>query len=222
MKRHIDFEIETDKQLRDSCQINKIITFNGQGCSGKTTQAKRLTEEYKEKNYVYALFHYQRDNFDQKFYSKHLDRKDKRNEEVMGIPSLPWFLADYHWRIKPLLLKDHTIVYDHYLGDYYAEMLPEEWLSPKTFLDYVKDNLNIPDFSNGKHFYLDINWDTYIERATKRKKCKPNWGEPINVKYFHERRERYKKLCELGYLKCIDANRDEEAVYKDIIACKNT
>ena len=201
MKRHTDFEIEADKKLRDSGKINNIITFNGQGCSGKSTFAKRLTRSDKMK-YVYALFHSERDNFNEKFYSEHLDQRDKRNEEVMGIPSLPWFLADYHWRIKPLLLKGHTIVYDHYLGDYYAEMLPEEWLSPKTFLDYVEENLKISDFSNGKHFYLDINWDTYIERATERKKCNPHWGGPICKKYFHERRERYNKLCELEYLKC--------------------
>ena len=32
---------ESDERL---CTLGKIITFNGQGCSGKSTQSKRLAE----------------------------------------------------------------------------------------------------------------------------------------------------------------------------------
>ena len=71
------------------------------------------------------LCHNLRDKFKKKFYDQ-LKRSDKQlQQEVIGIPSLPWLVADYHWNIKPLLLKDHFIVYDHYLADYYADMLPD-------------------------------------------------------------------------------------------------
>ena len=147
---------------------NNIITFNGQGRSGKTTHAKRFVEAKSNSDtdkYLYVLCHTLRDNFKKKFYDQ-LDRSDKQlQQEVIGIPSLPWLVADFHWNIKPRLLEDYFIVYDHYLADYYADMLPD--ISAEIFQSYVKENLAIPHFKHGNHFYLDIDFDTYQEQRVQ-------------------------------------------------------
>jgi len=40
MRKYCKIPVETDQKLRKSGKISNIITFNGQGHPGKTTQAK--------------------------------------------------------------------------------------------------------------------------------------------------------------------------------------
>ena len=206
---------EADWQLHESGNINNIITFNGQGRSGKSTQAKRLVTTKSGSSqgvYTYVLSHALRDHFKQSFYDQHLERSDEQLQtEVLGISSLPWLTAYFHWRIKPLLLDGSIIVFDHYLGDYYVDVLPE--VCAEKFQNFVKNSLAIPHFENGKHFYLDINYDTYEERGNERKGTE--WFT-VKKPLFDQRRARYQELCDLRYLKRIDANVCEDAVAKRI------
>ena len=143
MRTHYNIPNEADQQLHKSGKINNIISFNGQGRSGKTTLAKRFVEAKSgsdPESYIYVLSHTLRDNFKQNFYDQQLQRSQKQLEvEVLGIPSLPWLVADFHWRIKPLLLDGSIIVFDHYLGDYYADMLPDG--DAEKFQSFVKSSL---------------------------------------------------------------------------------
>ena len=217
MRTHYNIPNEADQQLHKSGKINNIISFNGQGRSGKTTLAKRFVEAKSgsdSESYIYVLSHTFRDNFKQNFYDQQLQRSQKQLEvEVLGIPSLPWLVADFHWRIKPLLLDGSIIVFDHYLGDYYADMLPDG--DAEKFQSFVKSSLAIPHFEHGTHFYLDIDYDTYQARGANRKGTE--WAEVETKDLFDERRERYLELCNLAYLTCINATEDPNTVFRKIL-----
>ena len=224
MREHYNTQSIADWQLHESGNINNIITFNGQGCSGKTTQAKRLVKTKSgssTESYTYILSYALRSDFEKKVYD-HLGRKDVGIKysnspdqtlyqvEILGIPSLAWLTAYFHLRVKPLLLGGSTIVFDHYLGDYYADMLAGADVS--NFRCFVQENLAIPDFDHGTHFYLDIDYNTYKDRWRKREGTEP----PVTPCVFKKRRERYQKLCELGCLKSINATVCESEVAKEI------
>lgn len=192
-------------------QLCKIITFNGQGCSGKTTQSKRLVKSDNGK-YKYIRSYELRSNFEKKLYKelgsmktcvKYLDgsgtRKPLYQVEVIGIPTLAWLTAHFYKEVKPLILKGSIVVLDHYLGDYYADMLAGVDIGK--FRSFVRKHLAIPDFNQGIHFYLDIDYDTYQNRWRKREGTDP----PVSPSIFKERRGRYLKLYKKGYLKCINA-----------------
>ena len=206
---------ELDKQ---SC---KIITFNGQGCSGKTTQSRLLVKSNEEKYrriYSYKL----REDFEEKVYES-LCRRDTcikypdsdtpdqtlHMVEVLGIPTLAWLMAQFYKEVKPLQ-ENYIVVLDHYIGDFYADML--KGFDPAKFQNFVKDHLGIPHFKQGTHFYLDIDYNTYQDRWGKREGTKP----PVLSCTFEERRKRYKELCELKYLKCIDATANADGVFEQI------
>ena len=226
MRTHDSIPNEADQQLRESGKINNIISFNAQGRAGKTTLAKRLVEAKSgsdTESYIYVLSHTLRDNFKQNFYDQlgrsqerlydQLGRSQERLEvDVLGIPSLPWLVADFHWRIKPLLLNGSIIVFDHYLGDYYADMLPNGYA--EKFQSFVKENLAIPHFEHGTHFYLDIDYETYQARSNRPE---VEWFT-VDEKLFDERRNRYLELCNLEYLTCIDATEDLDTVFEKIRA----
>ena len=215
MSKYYNLLNEADQKLRETGKKNNIVSFNGQGRSGKTTQAKRFVKAKSNSDpdkYLYVLCHTLRDKFKKKFYDQ-LKRSDKQlQQEVIGIPSLPWLVADFHWRIKPLLLRDYFIVYDHYLADYYADMLPD--ISAEIFQSYVRENLAIPHFKHGTHFYLDIDYDTYQSRGKNREGTE--WFTVDSKDLFEERRTRYQELCDLGYLKKVNANADIDTVFEDI------
>ena len=136
-------QIETDKQSRE---LSKIVTFNGQGCSGKSTQSEELAESNREK---YKRFHsYKlRSDFKNKVYEglvgrgdtciKYSDSPDQTlyQVEILGIPTLAWLMAYFHLKIKPLQ-ENYIVVLDHYIGDFYAGML--EGFCPAKFQDFVR------------------------------------------------------------------------------------
>ena len=195
---------ELDKQL---C---KIITFSGQGCSGKSTQSKCLAKS-DEKKYKYFLSYTLREDFENKVYED-LCRKNtciKYSDpdvpdqtlhmvEVLGIPTLAWLTAYFYKEIKPRMLKGSIVVLDHYLGDYYADVLAG--VDIEIFRSFVREHLAIPDFDQGIHFYLDIDYDTYQNRWRKREGTDP----PVTPEIFEARRGRYQELCNLKYLECIN------------------
>ena len=196
---------ELDKQL---C---KIITFSGQGCSGKSTQSKLLAESNVEK-YKRIYSHKLREDFENKVYED-LGRKGTRIKypdsdapdqtlhmvEVLGIPTLAWLTAYFHKEVKQLQ-ENYTIVLDHYIADFYVDVL--EHYEPDKFQRFVKNHLGIPHFKQGTHFYLDIDYKTYEDRWSKDTKTKREYK--VNQKDFKVRRERYKELCDKEYLKRIN------------------
>lgn len=200
---------EADWQLQESGLIENIITFNGQGSAGKSTQAKRLVK-IRSGLYTYVLAHALRDDFKKNFYDQ-LNRPEQLGIEVLGFPSLPWLTAYFHWQLKPILLNGSILVFDHYLGDHYADMLPSG--SAEKFQNFVKNSLGIPDFDHGIHFYLDVDYCTYREREKERTE---KWTEPEGKDNFNRRRDQYKELCKLGYLECIDATMCKDAVAEKI------
>lgn len=212
---------ESDEEL---CMLGKIITFSGQGCSGKTTQSECLVKSKRERYKRIHSYKLRRD-FTNKVYEQ-LERadtcitySDDRGQtlyqvEVLGIPSLAWLTAYFHWKIKPLQ-ENYIVVLDHYIGDFYADML--EGFDPSEFQCFVKDHLGIPHFNQGTHFYLDINYKTYEHRWEIREKTDPRKDRiKVDRPIFKKRRERYKELCRLGYLEYINAAECEQKVAKTI------
>ena len=220
-------------------QLCNIITFNGQNCSGKTAQSKDSIELLKKRcpnrKYKRRHCHQLRDDFSKNFYNdlenedtgirykdtyiKYLDGsctcKPLYQVEVIGIPSLAWLTANFHKEIRPLQ-ENYTIVLDHYIGDYYADML--EYCDPDKFQCFVKNYLGISHFNQGIHFYLDIDYGTYLDRWKRDRETKQQYREyKVNQKDFEARRERYKELCEKRYLRCIDATMCRETVTDEVV-----
>ena len=69
------------------------------------------------------------------------------------------------------MLRGTTVVLDHYIGDYYADMLAA--VDIEDFRSLVREDLAIPDFDQGTHFYLDIDdHEMYKCRWRKREEKK--------------------------------------------------
>ena len=190
-----------------------LVTFNGQGSSGKTTLAQRMEKEElgTEINVYKTRDRFQRDVYD------HLGRaQEEMNTEVFGIPSLAWLALEFHWHIKPLLNAGHVLILDHYLGDYIADMLGD-LQDLGIFKTYI-DSISLPWFHKTVSFYLDIDYETYVERHTARQHRLAKSAEiakenfvPENL--FDQRRERYKKLVEMGYLIALDATQEIDTIF---------
>lgn len=223
-----------DCQLYESDKINNIVTFNGQGCSGKTTQVKLLAKPGQEK-YKRIHSYKLRRQFTEKVYKKtegmdtcikYLNEsgtcKKLYNVEVLGHPSFAWLIVNFYKEVQPLMLRGTTVVLDHYIGDYYADMLA--CVDIEDFLSFVREDLAIPDFHQGNHFYLDIDdHKIYQERWYKREEEKhPKNPEkrrkpPVTPSVFEKRRERYQKLCEVTPLKCINATMCQDEIAKSVL-----
>ena len=206
---------KVDRQLHESDVMNNIITFNGQGLSGKSTQSKRLVES-DDRKYKRIHSYTLRSVFREEIYNA-LGRKETcitypeghcqtlYEVEVLGIPSLAWLTACFHKEVKPRQEENYIVVLDHYIGDFYTNMLT--CFDPDKFQCFVKDHLGIPHFKQGIHFYLDIDYDTYLDRWEKVEEAEPHKRRELKVEKedFEARRGRYKELCDKGYLEYINA-----------------
>ena len=235
MREHHNIQSVTDWQLHESGNINNIITFNGQGCSGKTTQVKKLLAKSNKEKYERIHSYKLRRHFREKVYKKtdgmdtcikYLNEsgtcKKLYNVEVLGHPSFAWLIANFYKDVKPLMLKGTTVVLDHYIADYYADMLA--CVDIEDFRSLVREDLAIPDFDQGTHFYLDIDdHEMYKCRWRKREEKKhPKNPEkrrepPVAACDFKKRRERYQELCRLTPLKYINATACESEIAKSVL-----
>ena len=192
----------------------KIISLNGLGRSGKTTQAQRLA---KSNLGIHCTMYALRDKFIRDVYSGLKRTEEQKCVEVLGIPSIAWLAAEFHWRVKPLINGGQTIIMDHYIADFYVDMLPD-CDDVGVFLDFVS-RMEMPDFGIGKHFYIDISYAEYLKRSNREDlvgggKLKGEMVVPETD--FKGRRERYMKLVDGGHLIYIDGCKDERGVFEDI------
>lgn len=193
-----------------------LITINGQGSSGKTTLCQKLEAEGVG---IEFNMYKTRDRFQREIYDKLQRTQEEMNAEVFGMPSLVWQALEFHWHVKPLLNAGHTMILDHYLGDFIADMLPD-LQDLKAFETYVT-SIQLPWFHKTISFYLDMDYDTYIERHTSRKHRLKKSTEIarknfVPEKYFDDRRKRYRKLVELGYLFEIDARQNIDTIFSEV------
>lgn len=139
-----------------------IITLNGFKCSGKTTLSKMLSENGYGR---YSCFFSLRDHFGSDFYDA-LNRNDIREPELMGASALGWFTADFH---KRKMFDAESLVLDSYLADYYVQVIGNWDISHyEKALTFIENQLNIPSLDDGIHFYLSIDYETYLERRQTR------------------------------------------------------
>ena len=190
-----------------------IITLNGQGNAGKTTIGKQLHEDGFG---IIANAYRSRDRFQRKFYANLQRSHEQQNIEVFGIPSFAWIGLEFHHKIKHFLNAGHSIILDHYLGDYYVDMLSE--LEDMSLFRALCVDVGIPWFTKTFSVYLDIDYDTYCERhdtrshdlAINTKIAEKNF---VDEDLFNARRKRYHALVERKLLKCVDATQDIDKVY---------
>ena len=192
----------------------KIISLNGLGRAGKTTQSLKLS---KSNLGIPCIMYALRDRFFKDFYSILQRTEDQGKAEVLGMPSIAWLAAEFHWRVKPLLNSGKTVIMDHYIADFYADMLPD-CDDVGAFLAFVR-LMKMPDFGIGKHFYIDIPYAEYLKRSNREdlvggEKLK---GETVvRESSFKGRRKRYMELVDGGHLIYIDGCKDEQDVFEDI------
>ena len=91
-------------------------------------------------------------------------------------------------------------------------MLPDG--DAKKFQSFVKENLAIPHFEHGTHFYLDIDYETYKARGANRKGTE--WATVETKNLFDDRRK-----CPSGTFYVDDGNH-RALVYAVHIACGAT
>ena len=205
MKSSVRLSLSTDKGVRGK-QHNQHCFLNQIRGKYKRIHSYKLRSNFKE--------HFYKELGSMNTCIKYLDEsgtcKPLYQVEVNGIPTIAWLTAHFYKKVIPCMSKGYIVVLDHYLGDYYADMLAG--VDIEKFRSFVREHLAIPDFHQGIHFYLDIDdYKIYQERWRKReeKKHPENPGKrrkpPVTLKIFEERRERYQKLCELTPLICINA-----------------
>ncbi|MDE0017787.1 MAG: hypothetical protein OXU51_16510 [Candidatus Poribacteria bacterium] len=193
-----------------------LITFNGQGSAGKTTISRALEAE--GVGLAYNLYS-SRDMFQRRVYNNLERTHEQMNVEVFGIPSIAWMGFEFAQLVRPFLNAQYRIILDHYIGDYIAEMLPdlEDFVHFKQFMEYVQ----LPWFSKTISFYLDIDYDTYVERHPERNHFLKENARVAEKNFvpeslFDARRERYEKMVRAGYLIKIDATTDTQTVLEAV------
>ena len=218
MNFHYDIVVDEDFWYRLRSK-ESIISLNGPSRSGKTTQAMKLVEWG---HGVHCPMYTLRDRFCSDIYD-HLERLDtQKNVEVLGIASIPWMIAEFHWRVKPLIMKGMPLIMDHYLWDCCVDML-EDLDDLERFVDFL-EHIKMPVGSIGKHFYIDIDYPTYLSRGGRDDLIgggKLEGEVEVPEDFFLQRRERYQNLVERGYLIYIDGMHSTGSVGASITSYLN-
>ena len=208
VKRHYKREFRNDAWYHDRDKYHNVISFSGPGRAGKTTLSKMLASE----GYgIYVTLYTLRDYFERKVYHALERSPDQRNIDVFGVGTLGWMLAEFHWRVKDYLNEGQTIICDHFFFDYHVEMMPESESIDSLHL-FLRSTA-APRVDRGCHFYLDIDFETYLKRSDREGITELN---TIPEQIFEERRERYLKLCKTEKLIYIDAMTTIEETYNAI------
>lgn len=209
------YEFDREENIDNLARSKRIIALNGSKCSGKSTIADLLVQ----KGYGFSVnFFGLRDHFDQFFYN-HLNRKNLHLREVMAASSIGWFLADYHWKVLPYLEENNGVIFDHYLADYWVQILGE-WKYYDKCKQFLID-MNLPTFDHGHHFYLDVDYDVYLERRVKRladKDFPHDYEDILPIELYNLWRVQYQKMVDEGLLIKVDANKPAKEVRSDIEA----
>ncbi len=160
-----------------------------------------------------------RDGFQRKLYDNLERTHEQRNVEVFGIPSFAWMGLEFHYRVKAFLNAGQPVISDHYLGDYYADMLED--LDDLALLETCVKHIGFPWFTKTLSFYLDIDYESYLQRHESREHLLPENTEVAKQNFvpeelFNARRERYHRLVDANLLTLIDARKDVDTVYLEV------
>lgn len=188
---------------------NNFISLNGSKAVGKSTLAHTLSESGYGN---YAQFYLARYEF-QRWYLPVFDpnvelSKWKRHTALLC------FALDWHRRLKHL---EGRIIFDHYYADYLVQQLSS--LKELDVLLKFIEEYDLPSFSEGHHFFIDTDYETYTLRREKRLNEQPEYRRDLTLiekDTFENRRERYMELVAMGYLIHINANHDELTVLNSV------
>ena len=189
--------------------MHEYISLNGSKAVGKTTLAHTLSDAGHGN---YAQFYLARYEF-QRWYLPVFDPNVELSEWKRHT-ALLCFALDWHRRLKHL---EGRIIFDHYYADYLVLQLSS--LKELDVLLKFIEEYDLPSFTEGQHFFIDADYETYMERRSKRLKERPELQRdtiPIEKDTFEKRRERYLELVSMGYLIHINANHDESTVLNSV------
>ena len=189
--------------------MHEYISLNGSKAVGKSTLAHTLSEAGYGN---YAQFYLARYEF-QRWYLPAFDpnvalSKWKRHTALLC------FALDWHRRLKHF---EGRLIFDHYYADYLVQQLSS--LKELDVLLKFIEEYDLPSFSEGHHFFIDTDYETYMVRREKRLNEQPEYRRDLTLiekNTFENRRERYLELVGMGYLIHINANHDESTVLNSV------
>ena len=185
--------------------MREYISLNGSKAVGKSTLAHSLSEAGYGN---YAQFYLARYEF-QRWYLPVFD-PDVELSKWKRHTALLCFALDWHRRLKHL---EGRFIFDHYYADYLVQQLSS--LKELDVLLKFIEEYDLPSFSEGYHFFIDTDYETYMGRREKRLNEQPEYRRDLTLiekNTFENRRQRYLELVDMGYLIRIDANHDAETV----------
>lgn len=178
-----------------------MISINGIKASGKTLLAAALETAGHGK---LVSFFSGRWKFEQKFLplASKLEKGEFRKNSTVAMFGIEWHRSLKHSQVP--------LIFDHYYPDHWVFGLEGfNWFELKRFVKFYE----LPWLDEGKHFFLDIDYETY--RARKELRNIPGEGffkEPE----FEDWRNLYHFLVDEEVLIKIDATQDPLSVFQEV------
>jgi len=206
--------------------MQTIISLNGSKAAGKSTLATSLAAA----GYgTVAEFYIGRYRFQKKYLP--IFDPDVELTQWKRHTALLCYALEWHQHQKHI---EGSLIFDHYYADYLVQQLSS--LKEIDYLLEFIETYDLPPFSDRDHFYdafrdhfydalhqyhffIDVDYETYLVRTQKRRKEHPDFQRDIRLikeKTYQKRRELYMKLVSMGYLIHIDANGDKATVLRAV------
>ena len=147
------------------------ISLNGSKAAGKSTLADSLAQTSYGQVAQFYLARYEFQRWYLPVFDPNVElSKWKRHTALLC------FALDWHRRLKHL---EGRIIFDHYYADYLVQQLSS--LKELDVLLKFIEKYDLPSFSEGHHFFIDTDYETYMVRREKRLNEQPEYRRDLTL-----------------------------------------